>query len=48
MTRSLQGFLEKLLGRSRVSLRGKPEKSIVAPVESTARYFFACKAATHS
>jgi hypothetical protein len=25
MTRSLQGFLEELLGRSRVSLSGKPE-----------------------
>jgi hypothetical protein len=25
MTRSLQGFLEKMLGRRRVSLRGKPE-----------------------
>ena len=25
MTRSLQGFLEELLGRSRISLSGKPE-----------------------
>ncbi len=25
MTRSLQGFLEELLGRSRVSLSGEPE-----------------------
>jgi hypothetical protein len=25
MTRSLQGFLEEMLGRSRVSLSGKPE-----------------------
>jgi hypothetical protein len=25
MTRSLQGFLEKLLGRSRISLSGKPK-----------------------
>jgi hypothetical protein len=37
MTRSLQSSLEELLGSSRISFRGKPE-SIVAPVESTARY----------
>jgi hypothetical protein len=38
MTRSLQGFLEEPLGRNRVPLRAENQKSIVVPVESTARY----------